>query len=253
MSSSGYSKTGIYYEEIGSGDPVLLIPGWAGSTQDLRSIEDALAPRYRVIAADPPGSGRSRPQPRRYEPSYLRDDARAFLALVDELQARPVHVVGYSDGGEYALLMAQIDPKAVRSIVTWGAVGRIALSIDFLKSWAGIVDDPIPPLQDFSEYLKDAYGVENARVMITSHADALLTLVEAGGDLAWESAEAIRCPALLITGEQDLYFAPPSLVSDLAEAIPGAHFIQVAGVGHAVHQSRPDWLSETIIGWLGDH
>ena len=34
-------------------------------------------------------------------------------------------VVGFSDGGEYALVMAALDPSAVKSVVTWGAAGQI--------------------------------------------------------------------------------------------------------------------------------
>ncbi len=49
----------IYYEGEGSGDPLVLLPGITLSIEDLQPIGQALAPRYRVIAADPPGSGRS--------------------------------------------------------------------------------------------------------------------------------------------------------------------------------------------------
>src|SRR3990172_7487440 len=113
----------IYYEQEGSGDALLLIPGITLSIEDLVPIRQALTPHFRVIAADPPGSGRSGPQPRAYTASYFQDDSRAFLALLDELGASPAHIVGFSDGGEYALLMAELKPPAVRSIVAWGAAG----------------------------------------------------------------------------------------------------------------------------------
>ena len=56
----------IYYEEEGSGDALLLLPGWSLSIEDMQPIRQALTPRYRVIAADAPGAGRSEPQPREY-------------------------------------------------------------------------------------------------------------------------------------------------------------------------------------------
>ncbi len=60
----------IYHEEHGSGDSVLLLPGFAGNITELSTLREALAARYKVIAADLPGSGRSEPQPRAYTPTF---------------------------------------------------------------------------------------------------------------------------------------------------------------------------------------
>ena len=118
-----HATSRIYYEEEGSGEPLLLIPGVTLSIEDLEPIRRRLTGRYRVIAADPPGSGRSGPQPRQYPASYYQDDSHSFLALLDKLGAVPARIVGFSDGGEYALVMAEIYPEAVRSIAAWGAAG----------------------------------------------------------------------------------------------------------------------------------
>ena len=242
----------IYYEEEGSGDPLLLIPGITLSIEDLQAIRQALTPRYRVIAADPPGSGRSGPQPREYTASYYQDDSRAFLALLDELRASPAHIVGFSDGGEYALLMAELQPTAVRSIVAWGAAGKAAAPREFLKAFGQVVDNPIPALQEFSNYLKGTYGEENARIMTQSAAKALGAIIDAGGDISRKRAGEIACPALLITGEQDSMFAPPAVVSEMAGAMQHAEFIEAKGAGHLVHHDSPDWLAKTIVDWLAE-
>ena len=240
----------IYYEEEGSGDPLLLIPGWSLSIEDIGPIRQVLTPRYRVIAADPPGSGRSGPEPREYTASYYEDDSRSFLALLEKLEAPPAHVVGFSDGGEYALLMAELKPAAVRSIVAWGAAGKFDAPREFLEAFGQVVDDPIPPLQEFSSYLKDMYGQDNARIMVQSAAKAWGAIIDAGGDISRKRAGEIACPALLITGEQDSTFAPPAAVSELAEAMQHAEFIEAKGAGHSVHHDSPKWLAETIVNWL---
>ena len=242
----------IYYEETGSGGPLLLIPGVTLSIEDLAPIRQALTPRYRVIAADPPGSGRSGPQPREFSPSYYEDDSRSFLALLEELGASPAHVAGFSDGGEYALLMAELEPAAVRSVVAWGAAGRLVAPPEFLEAFGRVVDNPIPPLEEFSSYLKGTYGEENARVMTRTLAKAWGAIVEAGGDISRSRAGEIACPALLITGEQDSMFAPPAVVSEMAAAMRQAEFIEAKGAGHLVHHTSPDWLAGTIAGWLAE-
>src|SRR5438046_217523 len=101
----------IYYEEYGSGDAVLLLPGFAGSIEEFSALREALvAAGYRVIAADLPGSGRSEPQPRAYTATYFEDDARSFAALLHHLAPGPAHLMGFSDGGEDCLLMAALTP-----------------------------------------------------------------------------------------------------------------------------------------------
>jgi pimeloyl-ACP methyl ester carboxylesterase len=62
-----HNTSRIYYEEQGSGDPVLVLPGFAGSIEEFSALREAMvAAGYRVIAAYLPGSGRSEPHPRTY-------------------------------------------------------------------------------------------------------------------------------------------------------------------------------------------
>jgi valacyclovir hydrolase len=244
-----HGQSRVYYEESGDGTPLLLLPGWGGSIEELTPLRDALTSRFKVISADLPGSGKSGPQPRTYTPSYLEDDTQTFLALLDVLQASPAHVIGFSDGGECALLMAAIKPDAVRSILTWGSAGSLGDNRPMAEAMASIVDDPIPPLRDFSNYLKSVYGEDNAQVMTQSFAQSLLAIMDAGSDISRSRAGDIACPALLITGEHD-FLAPPALVADMAGAIAKGEFIEAKGASHDVHHEQPQWLIETITGWL---
>jgi pimeloyl-ACP methyl ester carboxylesterase len=239
----------IYYEEEGSGDPVLVIPGWSLSIDDMTPIRQALAGRYRVIAADAPGSGRSGPQPRKYTPSYFQDDARSLLALLKAIDARPAHIVGFSDGGEYAFVMAELDQSSIRSIAAWGAAGQLGTSTEMTEMFAQVVDNPIPSMKEFSDYLRSAYGEDNARIMATTVGNAWQTIMNAGGDISRRRAAEITCPALLITGERD-FLAPPALVSEMAAAMKNATFIEVSEAGHAVHHDSPELLVGTIVEWL---
>jgi len=243
----------IYYEESGSGDPLLLLPGWGGSIEEMSSVRDALKAKFSVIAADLPGCGKSLPQPRDYTPMYFHDDARSFLALLDHLGAAPAHVVGFSDGGEYALVMAIFKPDATRSVVTWGAAGTLVEPMPgMFDAMYNLIDSPIEPLQGFAEYMKATYGEANARAMAQSESQALRAICEAGGDISRSRAAEIACPALLITGDQD-FFAPPPLVSDMASAIPSGEFVVAEDAGHDIHNAQPEWLAKTVVDWLAKH
>ena len=154
----------MYFEDAGRGDAVLLLPGWAGSVAEFGGLRRELA-GFRVIAADLPGSGRSQPQPRHYRPGYYADDACSLLSLLDDRGVAAAHLVGFSDGGEEALLMAALQPRRALSVLTWGAAGQIVASPGQLDALGRAIDNPTGPLAPLAAYLADAYGPAGARIM----------------------------------------------------------------------------------------
>lgn len=249
MAIFNHGKVPVYYEEYGRGDPVLILPGWGGMIGDLGPLAEELSSNFRVVAADNPGSGKSGPQPRRYNASYYREDAELFLAMLDAIEASPAHLVGFSDGGEYQLLMAALRPDAVRSVATWGSAGAMGEDLTFVEYLETLIDDPAPPMSDFAAYMRTAYGAENARIMSQSAAAAFREIISAGGDISRSRANDIACPALLIAGEHD-FLTTPAMVSDMANAIPNGTFLQVDGASHLIHHQKPEWLTQTIVKWL---
>ena len=244
-----HGTTSVYYEESGAGDPLLLVTGWGGSIDEFTPLREALASKFRVIAADAPGSGKSGPQPRTYTPDYYREDVGVLVAMLDALGASPAHLAGFSDGGEYALLMGATTPDAVRSIVTWGSAGSLGDNLMMADAMATVVDNPIPPMEGFSAHMKQTYGEDGARIMTQSAGKTFRAIIEAGGDISRSHASSIRCPALLLTGEHD-FLAPPALVSDMARAMPTAEFVEVPGASHPVHLEQPQWLIDRVVDWL---
>jgi valacyclovir hydrolase len=246
----------IYYEESGSGDPILLLPGFAGSLAEFSALREAFVSAvYRVIAADLPGSGRSQPQPRVYTASSYDDDAQAYAALLRQLGAAPAHLMGFSDGGEISVLMAALIPTIARSVVAWGATGVLSDPTGQLRdAMYNVVDHPIPPMQGFRDYLVAAYGEANARAMTQNVVSAIVAIIETrGGDISRTKAGNITCPVLLITGEHD-FFAPPALIAELAAQIRTVETRIVEGGGHdPLHNTRAEWFAQTILNGLKAH
>jgi pimeloyl-ACP methyl ester carboxylesterase len=103
----------LYYEERGSGPPLLLIHG-TGAYADLWTpVLDGLARSYRVIAYDRRGFGRSSSVP----PRKLSQHARDAAALLVARDAVPATVVGWSGGGAIALDLASSSPESVSNLV----------------------------------------------------------------------------------------------------------------------------------------
>jgi pimeloyl-ACP methyl ester carboxylesterase len=242
----------IYYEESGSGEPVLLLPGFSDRIEAHVPLREALAAAgYRVIAADLPGSGRSLPQPRTYTVSYYEDDARSFAALLAHLATGPTHLMGFSDGGETVLLLAEMLPDVVRSVVTWGAAGKHIDPTGELRGFMrNMIDHPIPPMQGYRDYLVATYGEANARFMTQSFTEALTAIIdERGGDVSFSKADTILCPTLLMVGEHDMLI-PAALLSELGARIPHAETLVLKNAEHEAHNTRPEWFSQTILDWL---
>jgi 3-oxoadipate enol-lactonase len=98
-----------------AGPAVLLLHGWTASADlNFFPVYARLAEAYRVIAMDLRGHGRGM---RSAEPFSLEDCADDADALLDQLGAGPVSVVGYSMGGPVGLLLARRHPGRVRALV----------------------------------------------------------------------------------------------------------------------------------------
>lgn len=249
-----HGSSRIYFEVQGSGTPVLVLPGLFVSIEEFSGLRDALVMSgYRVIAADLPGSGRSEPQPRVYAASYYEEDVHAFAALLQHLETAPAHLIGFSDGGEICLLMAALMPWIARSVVVSGVLSTISNPTGQLREAIyNVVDYPIPPLEQFRDYLVSTYGEANARVMTQSMVAAMSNIIEAGGELTLSKAGNITCPVLLISGEHDI-FAHSTLTSDLAARIHAAEVLVAEGAEHFVYIERTEWLTYTILNWMGKH
>lgn len=102
------------------GPPLLLIHGSPGSRRVLLPLAELLAEGSRVIVPDLPGFGASTPQVADYS---IRAHADYLRQLLDRLDLRSVHIVGYSMGGGVAIALADALPDRVASLTLLSAVG----------------------------------------------------------------------------------------------------------------------------------
>ena len=113
----------LYYEEQGSGPPLVLLNGATGTLDDPSggwvALRPSLAQRYRVVHVEGRGCGRTDNPggPDAYTYATLAADA---AALIQQLGVAPAHVAGFSEGGIVALGLAVTNSPAVRSVVGIG-------------------------------------------------------------------------------------------------------------------------------------
>lgn len=134
----------IHYLDVGEGVPVVLIHGLAGDYSAWANQIQILKDRYRVIAFDNRGAGKSTQVD---EPISTQDLAKDTLGLMDHLGIDSAHIVGRSMGGAVAQHMALMSPRRVRSLVLCASfaildpLGRRVLlnmreALEWRMSWA---------------------------------------------------------------------------------------------------------------------
>lgn len=205
----------LYYEEHGSGFPVLLIaPGGMRSNVDYwqntpwNPIEQ-LAPHYRVIAMDQRNAGRSRGAISGADgwDTYTGDQ----LALLDHLGVERFHVAGMCIGGSYIMALIDAAPQRVASGVvfqTIGLDGNRQAFYDMFDSWANELRPSRPEVADgdWEAFKERMYGT-----------DFLFTVSR-------EFTAACTTPLLVLLGN-DLYH-PESSSRDLVALARNAQLVE---------------------------
>ena len=213
----------IHYLVEGEGEPVVLIHGLYSSAQinwNLTGVMSELARDHRVIALDLPGHGRSG-KPATEEAYGLRL-AEDVIDLLDHLQIKKAHIVGYSLGGMVAVKILADHPDRTLS-GTVGGMGWFREGSQLQKFW-----ELIPPRQ---------------------RGPVPQALLRSVGKLAVSRQElkGITVPVEILVGDQDpckqLYVAPLRLVrSDWP-------IVEIGGAGHFVCIVKKQFRDE-IARWL---
>lgn len=108
----------LYYVEKGDGEPLILLHGNGESHEYFKYQIDFFSKEYRVIAVDTRGHGKS---PRGRAPFTIRQFAEDLLEFMDEKHMKKAHILGFSDGGNIALVFALKHPERVDKLILDGA------------------------------------------------------------------------------------------------------------------------------------
>jgi pimeloyl-ACP methyl ester carboxylesterase len=251
----------LYVETHGDGEPLLLIAGLACDHSMWAEVVPTLAGHYRVIVFDNRGVGRSTSPEGPYSIRAMAGDA---AALLDRLGVGPVHVAGYSMGGQIAQELALARPGQVRSLMLLSPCARCdERNKAIIQTWAELpgVVEPRLMARLFLPWL-----YSNAFFTRPGAVEQLLTLLlhnpypptpqgiyhqsRACGDFdTTDRLGEIGCPTLVLVGKEDVLL-PVAFSEQLAQSIPGAALVVLEKTGHGLLVDSPEGVAQAMLAFL---
>jgi 3-oxoadipate enol-lactonase len=248
----------LHYESTGTGDPVVLLHGFAGDLHLWDEQVQALSPKYRVIRYDLRGFGRSAASAEPY--SHAGD----LKTLLDHLGLARVVLVGLSLGGGAAINFAIEHSDAVRGLVLVDStLGGFAWSPSFTIDQAAIRKAAIESGVEAARALWLSLAIFGPALENTRSADRVRAQV--GGYSGWhwlnpdpgrpftppaiQRLGAITAPTLVVLGERD---TPDfhAIASTLERGIAGAKKVTIPGAGHIANIEAPATFNEILLEFL---
>ena len=257
----------MYYEEAGTGDPLIMIMGITARGEVWEAHREAWKNDFRCIMPDNRGVGLSDKPPGNYSSEMMADD---YAGLMDALGIAQARVVGVSMGSIIAQQLCLRHPQKVKSTVLmcpWARCDRYASSVfehmkickahlapeQFLE-WIQLLiftkpfwdndaayQDMVGGRGDFrnNPLPQPLHGLEGQAAACVNHN----TLAQLG---------QIQQPSLVIGGKDDI-FTPLWMGEEVANAIPNCdrHFYDNAG--HAFHWEAMDDFNPRVLDWLKTH
>lgn len=248
----------IYWDEQGQGEPILLIMGLGWPSTMWHRTRPILAARYRTIAFDNRGAGRSDVPPGPYSMASMASDAAAVL---DAAGAQRAHVLGASMGGMIAQEFALQYPERVHSLVlactACGGPHATQAAPEVIQVLLNRTGTPAERAEAVVPFIYDAATPraridEDLAILSKNYVTPEGYAAQLQGILAWEAytrLPQIHIPTLVIHGLTDRLV--PAANSDLvASRIPGAQLVKIPNASHIFMTDQPDAAHHSILEFL---
>ena len=248
----------MYYESTGEGDPLVLLHGLGSSHRDWSLQAPVFSKDHRVIIPDCRGHGESDKPAGPYSVALF---ARDVIALLDALGVEGSHLLGISMGGQVALQIALDAPGRVRSLVLVNTFARLIvrgraeqlrllqrrllmplLSMEKIGEVIAGTLVPRPEQRELFELVRTRWAQNDKPAYLASTRAAMAF------DVA-RRLGGIRCPALIVAGENDPTISMPHKEA-LQRGILGSRLVVVKDSGHATPLDQPEEFNRIVLDFL---
>jgi 3-oxoadipate enol-lactonase len=242
----------MYFEEMGTGPPLVLLNGLTGTLDEIdlggwATLRPYFAARFHVVHVETRGHGRTNNPDGQdgFAPATLASD---IAALINRLDLAPAHVAGFSTGGLIGLELAIAHAEAVRSVV---GVGTEYTADDKMRSGVESLDP------DRIEQENPTWAADLARRHDPHHAPgywrdllrSALACELVPREHAIEQLSRIAVPTLWIAGDNEPFFELDQLLT-MKRHIPGAEILIVTHASHDPQMTHPHLIGPAIVDFL---
>jgi 3-oxoadipate enol-lactonase len=255
----------LHYEERGAGPPVIFAHGllWSGAMFDAQTA--ALSSRFRCIAYDHRGQGRSASSLAPYDMEQLATDA---ATLIEKLGAAPCHFVGLSMGGFVGMRLAARRPELIRTLTLietaadseprWNVPKYRAMALVGRYLGFGPLAGAVMRIMFGKSFLGDAARAaerERLRAELVAldpeRTEAALDAVVRRRPILGELGR-VAVPTLVLHGDEDRAIVLPR-VQQMASAIAGARLVVIPRAGHTSSIEAHEAVTRELAAFLEAH
>ncbi|MFD0672692.1 alpha/beta fold hydrolase [Cohnella sp. GCM10027633] len=254
----------LYYEERGSGPPLLLLTGLGADGSVWEQHAQAYERHFRCLLLDNRGAGRSGKPQGPYSTKRMGDDA---AALIDALDLDGVHVSGISMGGAIAQHLAAVRPERIASLSLHGSWAHCDAYTKSVFGMMGDVYGAVSPVvfakllnawifvpsyaNSREEDMRERAASADSPNRMPAHAFQAQCEACAGHD-ARSLLGDLRMPTLVTAGDKDIFLSP-AYSEELAAAIPFARLEMFPGSGHTHHWDSLDRFNALTLAFMREH
>lgn len=259
----GGEECRVYVEEVGSGPELLLLHTAGSDSRQFYHLmnDERLTSRWKLVAFDLPGHGKSLP-PSAWKACEYRLTRASYtqqvLDFVEQMEMQRPVVLGCSMAGALCLSLAQDHPDRFSGVVACEAADRVpgrlhhwlrhphVDSAEFGPEWIDGLISPYSPEEYRREILWE-YSQAGAGIFFGDVAFY-------SGEFRLSKPEAIdtqRCPVYMLTGEYD-YSCTPEMSRRTADTIPGARFQEMQRIGHFPMAENPEGFLDYLLPILDE-
>lgn len=267
---NGNTSISLYYEDLGTGKPIIFIHGWplSGSMWEYQ-VTELTQKGYRCITYDRRGFGKSDKPFGEYDYNTLAGDLKA---LISELALEEVTLVGFSmGGGEIAKYFSLFGGAKVSKVVLISTVLPYMLQTDTnpdgvpQDAFDGMGKAMMEDRPKFMEgFAKDFFGVSLISHPVSEAflANNLTKVMEASPIATLQCAKSfsstdfredvpkINVPALIIHGDADKIVPIKGTSDETATLISNKNYIRYEGAPHGLWYTHKERLNSDLIAFI---